>query len=171
MTHGEFNTLIRNRYRSMQTRFGPRFSKRGRVIRPGQHIPFTVNEYQQWHLEQLGGTPTGRAECVYCHHKVGVEDLEADHRVAPSQGGSLGFDNLVPACAPCNKQKGEMTDMGFHRLLDLLNQPNFREVDRTNILGRLQRETKFLWGAKRRPGKSNTVRLNPAGRIRLPAGH
>jgi hypothetical protein len=61
--------------------------------------------------------------------------------------------------------------MSFRRLLHLVNSPDFRYVDRDNILGRLQRETKFIWGAHRkRRSNSNTVRSNPAGRIREPRG-
>ena len=171
MTHSEYNTLIRQRYRNMQTRFATRRTASGRVTQIGREVPFTPEEFAEWILGLLGGVPSGRAQCSYCRHTVTVQDLEIDHCISPHQGGDLGFENLVPCCSNCNKQKGEMSDMSFRRLLHLVNSPDFRYVDRDNILGRLQRETKFIWGAHRkRRSNSNTVRSNPAGRLRLPPG-
>jgi 5-methylcytosine-specific restriction endonuclease McrA len=168
MNHGEFNRLMATRYHAMQTRFQTRYSARGRVTQVGREIPFTQQEYAQWILELLGGIPSGRVECTYCRHAVTVADLEIDHRLSPQQGGELGFDNLEPCCSPCNKQKGAMSGTGFRQLLELLNSGHFSRVDRDNILGRLQRETRFVFGSRKRRDQSNTVRLNPMGRIRQP---
>lgn len=42
--------------------------------------------------------------CAYC----GVTEvpLQQDHRIAFSKGGPTTEDNIVPACQPCNYQKG-----------------------------------------------------------------
>ena len=46
--------------------------------------------------------------CVYCGSP---EDIEIDHIVPLSRGGTNDLDNLAPACRPCNRSK-------FNRLPD-----------------------------------------------------
>ena len=42
--------------------------------------------------------------CVYCGSR---DDLQVDHAVPLSRGGSNGFENLITACERCNLSKGE----------------------------------------------------------------
>ena len=54
--------------------------------------------------------------CHYCGHaiarvraarkKTGVRKSTIDHVVPKSKGGSNGNENLVAACASCNRKKG-----------------------------------------------------------------
>ncbi len=42
--------------------------------------------------------------CAYCR-RADLK-LTIDHVVPLSKGGSIGIDNIVPACGPCNSKKG-----------------------------------------------------------------
>ena len=42
--------------------------------------------------------------CQYCGHEA--PGLTVDHVVPRSRGGTSGWDNIVAACAPCNRRKG-----------------------------------------------------------------
>jgi len=42
--------------------------------------------------------------CQYCGHQA--SGLTVDHVIPRSRGGSLEWDNIVAACAPCNRRKG-----------------------------------------------------------------
>lgn len=51
----------------------------------------------------------GFRSCAYCGRRLGRSEITADH-VKPLSGG--GYDklrNIVPACGPCNSEKGSMT--------------------------------------------------------------
>lgn len=52
--------------------------------------------------------------CAYC----GVRGkLTVDHRVPLSRGGSNSIDNILPACASCNRSKGARTEEEFMLVL------------------------------------------------------
>jgi 5-methylcytosine-specific restriction endonuclease McrA len=44
--------------------------------------------------------------CVYCLASIDDTDMELDHLIASSRGGSNLPINLVTACAACNNEKG-----------------------------------------------------------------
>ena len=44
--------------------------------------------------------------CVYCGHKVSLEEMEVDHIVPRSLGGDNSLSNLACACPHCNGLKG-----------------------------------------------------------------
>lgn len=44
--------------------------------------------------------------CVYCSKPLVVGTLTKDHRLPVSKGGIEWASNLVPACQPCNSEKG-----------------------------------------------------------------
>jgi len=51
--------------------------------------------------------------CAYC----GVEGkLEPDHRLPIKRGGSNSIENILPACGPCNRRKGALTEEEFREL-------------------------------------------------------
>ena len=54
--------------------------------------------YYQWHVLML---------CVYCNERLFRRDLTRDHVLPQSRGGTSTPDNLVPCCAPCNRQKSD----------------------------------------------------------------
>ncbi len=45
-------------------------------------------------------------KCVYCNRSGKRQRLELDHVVPRSHGGTDPYDNLVAACRPCNRQRG-----------------------------------------------------------------
>jgi len=47
--------------------------------------------------------------CTYCHQYIRVEDIEAEHVVPLSRGGSNSLTNIVPSCGKCNRDKSDMT--------------------------------------------------------------
>lgn len=44
--------------------------------------------------------------CQYCAGQPGKSHLTVDHVIPRSQGGGKSWENLVAACAPCNRRKG-----------------------------------------------------------------
>lgn len=47
--------------------------------------------------------------CAYCHEPVGNADLQPDHVLPLSRGGSNSITNIVPCCGPCNREKHVLT--------------------------------------------------------------
>ncbi len=59
--------------------------------------------------------------CQYCGARPGKSNLTVDHVVPRSMGGCKSWENLVAACAPCNRRKGgrKPEQVGMR----LINQP------------------------------------------------
>jgi 5-methylcytosine-specific restriction endonuclease McrA len=47
--------------------------------------------------------------CQYCGDAFEARDLTLDHVIPRVQGGQRTWENLVAACAPCNRRKGGRT--------------------------------------------------------------
>lgn len=47
--------------------------------------------------------------CQYCGETFSDKDLTFDHVVPAAQGGTRGWENIVTACMPCNREKGART--------------------------------------------------------------
>ncbi len=47
--------------------------------------------------------------CQYCGGQPGKSQLTVDHVVPRSRGGTTTWDNVVVACGPCNRKKGNRT--------------------------------------------------------------
>lgn len=45
--------------------------------------------------------------CCYCGERCAAKELTLDHVVPRSRGGATSWDNIVPACAPCNRRKAD----------------------------------------------------------------
>lgn len=50
-----------------------------------------------------------RFRCALCGNEFSSEDLTFDHIHPKSKGGQSTWQNLVPACQPCNHRKGNKT--------------------------------------------------------------
>lgn len=48
-------------------------------------------------------------QCQYCGRRPGLRELNVDHVVPRSRGGSDTWDNLVISCRGCNLRKGKKT--------------------------------------------------------------
>jgi 5-methylcytosine-specific restriction endonuclease McrA len=64
------------------------------------------------------------AHCYYC--KLKVDNLEREHRIPLSRGGSDHASNIVPACPSCNAAKGTKTDKEYFAYLAAKRQESER---------------------------------------------
>ncbi|MEZ4752721.1 MAG: HNH endonuclease [Bdellovibrionota bacterium] len=48
-------------------------------------------------------------ECQYCSKKLTSKSSTLDHVIPRSQSGNTSWENIVLACAPCNRRKGGKT--------------------------------------------------------------
>ncbi len=55
--------------------------------------------------------------CQYCGVQPGKTQLTIDHVVPRSKGGGTTWDNVVAACGPCNRRKGNRTPEQANMLL------------------------------------------------------
>lgn len=51
--------------------------------------------------------------CVYCAEELALEAATLDHVHPVSRGGANDAGNLVVACAPCNRMKGDLLPAEF----------------------------------------------------------
>lgn len=60
---------------------------------------------------KYGHAPYGgdgsQVKCVHCRQPQTMETLEADRIVPGSKGGTYRWDNVQPACRPCNASRGD----------------------------------------------------------------
>jgi 5-methylcytosine-specific restriction endonuclease McrA len=47
--------------------------------------------------------------CQYCGEQFSTSELTFEHVIPQSKGGGTDWDNVVPACRPCNNRKGSKT--------------------------------------------------------------
>jgi 5-methylcytosine-specific restriction endonuclease McrA len=55
--------------------------------------------------------------CQYCGDRFPMSELTCDHVIPRSKGGSSSWENLVTACGPCNRKKGNRTPEQAHMAL------------------------------------------------------
>ena len=60
--------------------------------------------------------------CQYCGTQPGKANLTVDHVLPRSRGGETTWENVVTACGPCNRRKGNRTPEEAN--LNLQSQPN-----------------------------------------------
>ena len=77
-----------------------------------------------------------RNHCQYCGRKFAQAELNLDHVVPLSRGGTSSWDNVVCACIPCNSRKGNRTpyEAGMH-LIRLPKRPAGHPVFRAGWIG------------------------------------
>jgi 5-methylcytosine-specific restriction endonuclease McrA len=64
--------------------------------------------------------------CQYCGIQPGREHLTIDHVIPRSRGGRTEWENVVAACAPCNRRKGNRTpDEANMKLRNHPHRPRF----------------------------------------------
>jgi len=157
----DFLSKSRSRYKRM---------KHESIMQGWNEAPYSLIDFRNWLIEQLGGMQ-GTARCEYCNAVVDIHTLEIDHRLPVVQGGTMEFMNLAISCKCCNQQKGGMRAPAFIRLLQLANDTaTCNEIDRTDLLGRLQSALKLaLLAQKQARGASKqppaAVRVMPHVRL------
>src|SRR6187200_2121162 len=75
----------------------------------GQRLPSA-----DWHIVRSIVTERDSYACIYCGSD---KQLEADHILPLSRGGSNAFVNLATVCRPCNLSKGAVEDWGAPKRL------------------------------------------------------
>lgn len=76
-------------------------------------------------------------QCQYCQREFSSRELTCDHVMPRSQGGKTTWENVVAACAPCNRRKGGRTpEQAKMRLLRPPRRPESLPVQYTLNLGR-----------------------------------
>lgn len=101
--------------------FKEKRNKKGRIIRVGRQLPFTLTDFRAWLAEQLGFRSDGAVKCAYCPRIISALDFRVDHEEPVSRGGSLGLSNLVLCCDVCNREKGELTATEYREVIATLD--------------------------------------------------
>jgi len=89
--------------------------KRG--LRGGGFLEMAYTDYElNYVYDKNGGC------CWHCGKRLtfmnygvfgGRGAWEVDHSIPISRGGTSDMNNLVPACMPCNRSKGDLTSREF----------------------------------------------------------
>ncbi len=67
--------------------------------------------------------------CQYCGSQPGRGELTVDHILPRSRGGNTSWENVVAACGPCNRRKGNRTpEEANMKLLSAPSRPRFIAV-------------------------------------------
>ena len=74
-------------------------------------LSYTLEDLRELCEEEL------QHPCRYCHGKLTVKNMTADHAEALTHGGSWELKNLRIVCQHCNWCKGPMGEKEFVRLL------------------------------------------------------
>lgn len=79
-----------------------------------------------------------RFACQYCGSHLGAREATLDHVLPRSQGGTTCWENVVTACANCNRKKGGRTPKQANmRLLSHPIQPDWLPVLSVKFSARL----------------------------------
>lgn len=71
-------------------------------------IPGIISANQlRWRVEYYGW------KCYYCGSELNETNLNFDHRIPVSRGGSNWPANIVPSCKHCNRKKFTMTEKEY----------------------------------------------------------
>ena len=147
----EFMSRSLQTYRNMVARFAQKENKRGRIIRVGRTVEFTLEDFRCWLTEQLG-THGGTVRCAYCGTYIDMANLQVDHMTPPDRGGGMGLDNLALACEACNQQKGKMLAPSYRALREWARENLPVDCSR-NLFSRLQSQTSLAAWRQREMGR------------------
>lgn len=114
-----------------------------RAERKGRVLPFTLGEFRGWLLETaFRGSPENPVACAYCQRWMNSSTFVTDHEEPIAAGGSFGLNNLVLACAHCNRIKGRMSGEAFRALLMFVQ--TLPAWDANDMLGRMKNGAAFI---------------------------
>lgn len=85
------------------------------IIRFKQENKYKRPPIYEWNKTRARIFLRDKNTCFYCGY-VGL-NIECDHYLPISRGGSNSDDNLVTACKPCNRKKKSMMPETFIKLL------------------------------------------------------
>jgi HNH endonuclease len=97
----------------------------GRAIRPGKGRSSNggerPNSYQRRARKYFLLVKHGDGEtcpCYFCKNELTFKTLTLDRRKPGSRGGTYDKRNLIPACALCNKRRGDKSIQAFKRVIE-----------------------------------------------------
>jgi 5-methylcytosine-specific restriction endonuclease McrA len=108
-----------------------------RAERMALPVPIVIRLVAYVHVPRRWRLPVSRKgvlardgyTCQYCGKQPLRQALTVDHIVPRSQGGTTSWQNLVTACAPCNRRKGgRMPEEAGMHLLTMPAQPRYIAV-------------------------------------------
>jgi 5-methylcytosine-specific restriction endonuclease McrA len=133
--HAVFMRRTLSIYKNMVARYAERKDKNGRITKYARQIPFTLDVFREWVLQQFG-SESKPTRCPYCGAWIDISNFVVDHRIPVSSGGSLALANLSAVDGRCNDIKGRMTGAEYMALLKGLE--TFSQTGRTDVLHRLE---------------------------------
>jgi 5-methylcytosine-specific restriction endonuclease McrA len=97
--------------------------------------------------------------CQYCGAQPGKRELTIDHVVPRSKGGTKTWENLVTACGPCNRRKGDRDPrQAGMKLSSRPRQPRYF------ALALIETGTRHsVWSKYLEPYRPRSVRTAPSG--------
>jgi len=82
-----------------------------------------------------------RCECQYCGVQLSVNSATIDHVIPRSKGGGTTWNNVVVACHPCNRKKGNRSlDRINMRLRSKPQRPSWKE-----LMGQSVEDSLYEW--------------------------
>jgi 5-methylcytosine-specific restriction endonuclease McrA len=105
--HPEQQKIYLKQYRNAHPEIAKVIDARRRARKVLAGGRFTAKEWRAL-------VPKYNARCAYCGIAA---PLQADHRTPLSRGGSNSIENILPACGPCNRKKGNRTEAEFRSAL------------------------------------------------------
>jgi 5-methylcytosine-specific restriction endonuclease McrA len=105
-----------------------------RAIRVPRVIVLVVHVHLPRHrvrFSRINVYARDESTCQYCGRRLPRVELNLDHVVPRSRGGSTSWENVVCSCVPCNLRKGGRTpDEAGMRLLRQPSRPQWTAVFR-----------------------------------------
>lgn len=72
---------------------------------------------QRLHILLRDALVQQQRRCAYCKAPLSRSTATADHKRPRCRGGRTSRGNIVAACLPCNRAKGDMHEGAFYRLI------------------------------------------------------
>ena len=63
---------------------------------------------------KLSRFESGITTCYYCEKIIPDNEVEVDHKIPVSRGGTSQVKNLVLSCRHCNRSKYNLTDYEYY---------------------------------------------------------
>ena len=97
--------------------------------------------------------------CAYCHRRP--QELTLDHVIPVSKGGQDDFDNLIGACAKCNRTRDTIDAFVYYRILHTIidNPTDCKNLIRVSCPALFPKWSTVLGMARRIEGVNNAQLL------------
>lgn len=136
-----FTRITGQRYTAMRVRL----QKKGLP-----DLSFRALDLRAHLLQAMNNDYGGVIQCRYCRYFFGLADMNIDHAIPLSRGGSAGLDNLEYPCRPCNNRKGSLTPTEYLALLGFLE--TTIPLGRQDVLKRLEMSVQLAQGMRSNAG-------------------